>query len=75
MICQHGQQARVCELCEKDAEIERLQAKLTETALCALSADGQAHEAWEETQRLRAEVEALRPDAMAYRSMGGRVAP
>jgi hypothetical protein len=26
MICQHGQLQRQCELCDKDAEIERLKA-------------------------------------------------
>lgn len=30
MICQHGQLARQCELCDKDREIERLRAAAEE---------------------------------------------
>jgi hypothetical protein len=37
-------------------ELERMQATITEQALQYLAATTQAHEAWQETQRLRAEL-------------------
>jgi hypothetical protein len=49
MICQHGQLQRQCELCDKDAEIERLTALFEATRF-----DKRQHaEALDEIERLK----------------------
>jgi hypothetical protein len=55
MICQHKQLQRQCELCDKDAEIERLTALFEATRF-----DKRQHaEALDEIERLKAKIDAL----------------
>lgn len=59
-VCHHGQQARVCDLCEKDAEIERLRNELADALDCK-AGNGPTALSWaiKERDELRAQVAEL----------------